>query len=251
MDIRLVNAIRDNLAETYMALGMAAQGAIVSRTDERWMVLSGLRHPVSNFAARFDLSEQGFRELCAIGRKSEHFRVYVCDGDLPETLHDDLLAEGARVLYTLTTLASDGDCATDEEILQPVQGREELDAACELIVRTFFRRSEAWLRRHMKTALTSSAAQGHEFWVTRDKRGIAAVVTLVSAGGLLGIYNLCVREDVRNRGVGSAVVRQVLGEAVRRTVGVTLQCEPDLAGWYRRLGFEVVGRTTAFSFHIR
>lgn len=251
MDVRLVSAIRDNLAETYMALGMAAEGAIISRTDERWMILSSLRHPVSNFAARFDLSEQAFRELCAIGRKSEHFRVYVCDGDKPETLHDDLLAEGARVLYTLTTLASDGEGALHEGKLQPVQGQEELDAACEMIVRTFFRRSEPWLRRHMQVALASSVGQGHEFWAARDKKGIVAVVTLVTAGGLLGLYNLCVREDQRSKGVGSAAVRQVLGEAVRRGMGVTLQCEPELAGWYRRLKFEVIGRTTAFSFNTR
>lgn len=251
MDVRLVSAIRENLAETYVALAMATPGAIVSRTEERWMVLSSLPHPVSNFAARFDLSEQGLRELCAIGRRSEHFRVYVCDGDQPETLHDDLLAQGARVLYTLTTLASDGEGASDAGPLRPVEGHEELDVACDMVVRTFFRRSEPWLRRHMKRALAESAHQGHEFWAAWDKKGVVAVVTLVSAGGLLGLYNLCVRDDQRNKGVGMRSVRQVLAEAVRRGMGVTLQCEPELAAWYRRLGFEVVGRTTAFSFHTR
>lgn len=251
MDVRLISAIRENLAETYMALGMVAEGAIVSRTDERWMVLSPLRHPVSNFAARFDLSEQGFRELCAIGKRSKHFRIYVCDGDEPDTLRDDLLREGAQILYTLTTMASDGEGGANEGMLQPVDGREELDAACEMVVRTFFARSEPWLRKHMKSALLSSVEQGHEFWFTRDEKGVAAVVTLVTAGGLLGLYNLCVREDVRNRGVGSAVVRHVLSEGARRKMAITLQCEPDLASWYRRLGFEVVGLTTAFSFDTR
>lgn len=251
VDVRLVNAIRDNLAETYMALGMAAERATASRTDERWMVLSPLRHPVSNFAARFNLSDQGFRELCAIGRRSKHFRVYVCDGDEPETLRDDLLGKGAQALYSLTTMASDAEGGVNEEMLQLADGPEELDAACDLVVRTFFRRSEPWLRQHMKSALRSSVELGHEFWFSRDEKGVAAVVTLVSAGGVLGLYNLCVREDLQGRGVGSAVVRQVLNEGARRKMGIALQCEPSLAGWYRKLGFEVVGLTTAFSFDTR
>lgn len=251
MDVRLIKAIRDNLAETCMALGMAAPGVIVSRTDERWMCLSTLRHPVSNFAARFNLTDQGLRELCAIGRKSEHFRIYVCDGDQPSTLRDDLLAEGAGVMYTLTTLASDGEGASDDNLLRPVQDSEELVTVCEMIVRTFFRRSEPWLRQHMRHALVSSTLHGHEFWAAWDKRGVAAVMTLVNAGGLVGLYNLCVREDLRYRGMGTRAVKQALAESMRRGKGMTLQCEPELAGWYRRLGFAVVGTTTAFSFNTR
>lgn len=252
VDIRLVKSVRDNLAETYMTLGTASPGVRESRTDERWMCRSEIKHPVGNFAARFHLTPEGIRELTAIGRRDHWFRIYVCDGDEPESLVDDFCAMGADVRYELVVSAVDSDVhGSQAGPLTLVEEDSHMSQAFDLIVQSFFTPAEIWVRQHMKRALRHSLTQGHEFWSAYDSRGATAAATLVTAAGVIGLYNLCVRPDLRNRGLGSEIVQQMIGEARKRGKTLMLQCEPGLVGWYRRLGMVPIARTRALAFETR
>jgi len=252
VDVRLVKSVRDNLAETYMALGTASPGVRESRTEERWMCRSDLKHPVGNFAARFHLTPEGIREISAIGRQDPWFRIYICDGDEPESLVDDFCALGADVRYELVVSAVDSEAmGAQAGPLSLVEEESRLEQALDLIIQSFFTPAETWVRRHMKRALHHSSQHGHEFWAAFDDRGATAAATLVSAAGVIGLYNLCVRSDLRNRGIGSEVVLQMIGEARSRGKTLMLQCEPTLARWYGRLGMVPIARTRALAFDTR
>jgi ribosomal protein S18 acetylase RimI-like enzyme len=62
----------------------------------------------------------------------------------------------------------------------------------------------------------------------------------------VGLYNLCVDAKLRDRGIGSSIVRELLGFVLEPGKPMVLQCEPVLADWYVRFGFREVGLVTAY-----
>jgi predicted N-acetyltransferase YhbS len=70
---------------------------------------------------------------------------------------------------------------------------------------------------------------------------------LVEDGSSVGLFNLCVRPELRRKGLGAKLVRAVQAAASATGKPVVLQCEPDLAPWYKTLGFEPVGTVEALT----
>jgi len=64
--------------------------------------------------------------------------------------------------------------------------------------------------------------------------------------GSVGLYNLCVDAKLRDRGIGSNIVKELLGTVVEPGKSMVLQCEPVLADWYVRFGFREIGLVTAY-----
>jgi predicted N-acetyltransferase YhbS len=71
---------------------------------------------------------------------------------------------------------------------------------------------------------------------------------VVESEGVLGLYNLAVRPDVRSRGLGAALVRAVQGLAVQAGVPLVLQSALNLQTWYEGLGFRPVGQVLAMVY---
>jgi ribosomal protein S18 acetylase RimI-like enzyme len=69
----------------------------------------------------------------------------------------------------------------------------------------------------------------------------------VLGGGVVGLYNICTREDYRRRGIGTALTLQPLLEARARGLHIgVLQASAAGAGVYTRIGFTSFGTITEY-----
>jgi ribosomal protein S18 acetylase RimI-like enzyme len=66
---------------------------------------------------------------------------------------------------------------------------------------------------------------------------IVGALMLSRTPGVLGLYNLCVDQGDRDRGIGRRMVRHVVTLAALEGRLVTLQCDATLVPWYRDQGF--------------
>lgn len=86
-----------------------------------------------------------------------------------------------------------------------------------------------------------------------DVAGTPVGRVLVDAGPPVTVVDIAVTPEHRGRGFATAALRQVLGEADRRGVAVTLRVarENPARRWYERLGFAVVDDTGAHLVMVR
>ena len=81
----------------------------------------------------------------------------------------------------------------------------------------------------------------------RETQGrVEAAVMLSEHLSTIGIYNLCVDASMRRQGLGTNIVRDITHQSLSLGIGVSLQCERGLVGWYRRLGFTDLGEVTVY-----
>lgn len=76
---------------------------------------------------------------------------------------------------------------------------------------------------------------------------IVGALMLSRTPGMLGLYNLCVDTNERDRGIGRRMVRHVSHLAAIEGLRVTLQCDPPLVPWYRDQGFRELAELNVWS----
>lgn len=76
---------------------------------------------------------------------------------------------------------------------------------------------------------------------------IVGAVMLCRTPEVMGLYNLCVDSNERDRGIGRRIVRHVSQVAAGEGRTVTLQCDPTLAPWYRDQGFRELAELQVWS----
>jgi ribosomal protein S18 acetylase RimI-like enzyme len=116
-------------------------------------------------------------------------------------------------------------------------------AIARFMVEQFFSRMAGESRDRIQRATARSATQ---LYSLGPERRPDAAVMLVPLDGSLGLYNLCVRRELRGKGIGREVVSSVRAIAAASGAPVVLQCEPGLAPWYEDQGFEAVGEVEAW-----
>ena len=96
---------------------------------------------------------------------------------------------------------------------------------------------DAVLALHRQIGWTDGAT-GKEIWIAEDLDGdVVGEAGLIDVGGgRTVVFTLAVREDLRRRGIGSALMRAVLGS--RETEWWT-ETGSDRVGFYERLGFAI------------
>jgi hypothetical protein len=125
-----------------------------------------------------------------------------------------------------------------------VVSRTERRHVAGFMARQFFSR----MPKQGRDAIAEATAAGsHTLWTVGPPRSPEAAVMLVEQSGAVGLFNLCVRPDLRRKGLGAGIVRAVQRSAAGLGRPVVLQCEPELAPWYARLGFEPVGTVEALT----
>ena len=95
---------------------------------------------------------------------------------------------------------------------------------------------------------TATAASRHRILKLGEAQEPEAAVMLVPAAGSIGLYNLCVRPELRGRGTGKSIVETIMSGSAQNGTKIVLQCEGTLAPWYQILGFETVGWVRAYTF---
>lgn len=246
---RLISASRSNILATYAGLAESVAGA--RRTREKpWLQIEGPEDlAFSNFLAGWDFgSDEEARhgahlaaELCA---ERPGFSVFTVAGDRPSDMGRMLLAAGFELRHTLVEMAWSSDVPPSAEgALVLAQGVEERRKIADFMTRQFFWRGSHDQRRKIADATAKSPNQ--LYTLDGDDPARAAIM-LVPLDDSLGIYNLCVQEDLRRHGLGGRLVKLAQALAVRHGVPAVLQCEPALARWYESFGFIRVGAVDAY-----
>jgi hypothetical protein len=217
----------------------------VDRESDYWICRSQVEHPIGNFAIRFDCDTLP-KEPVEEAIRTSIFRLYTLTGDRPADLHDRLLGIGLRRRYELIGMTLESSrCGSECCLSAATTPSEALDIA-RFIAATFFWRSSRTVREELAATMAASHPS-HEFYALRDQFGIVAAGTLTLDVEVIGLYNLCVRPDVRSQGVGTSVFTELGGLAAARAKHVVLMCDPDLLPWYSQRGCTVVGNLQAFS----
>lgn len=223
----------ENLVETYLALAEAIGGTEVQRWREGAMARNPADLPSSNFVISWSPSAHWYDEA---RRRFAGWTPKLCYrvgpiGDADE----ELWQAHALEMMESRDIDPDEPFTLLEESL-PNQRRE----VAAFMADAFLAGQSAERRKAIERA-TVLASRCRLFSLMESGRRIGAVM-LHQTSSAMGLYNLCVATPRRGRGLGACIVRQVQSDACRANLPVVLQCRPELAPWYRRLGFRTVCR---------
>jgi hypothetical protein len=235
------------LVETYVALALAAPGVKADVRPE-WTWVTGLSTvSFCNFVARFSLTsaqlDQAIPMFREFGRRANTFWIFVTDVESPGDMGDRLHKSGFEIRQSLKQMA--WECGSVPECEPPDEALSMPDRmrVSRFMTETFFNNANGHNRR---LVIEATANSPHRLFFWRDGLGLAAAVMVSESAGVYGIYNLCVRQDVRERGYGSDALSFVQSLAADAGRAVVLQCQPEMADWYHRRGFDPVGEMKAF-----
>jgi ribosomal protein S18 acetylase RimI-like enzyme len=233
-----------NLIYTYLELGSSIAGGKAWREPGFCACTGPLDHPVCNFATDLALDRISAAKLAEVARTRRTFAVYSLPGDSQEQ-NDLLLREfGFDVTHRLIQLqaeVSNGDAQSD---LREAVATEDRRRVATFMAEQFFAKHAHRYRRGIVEA-TQSATPLRLFRKEIQGR-VEAAVMLSEHLSTIGIYNLCVDTSLRRQGLGTEIVRDITHQALSLGLGVSLQCERNLVGWYRRIGFKDLGEVTVY-----
>ncbi len=245
----LVRASRENVVETYIGLAAPVAGCQIERGARCSMCTGPSEFSFCNFAAGFNLADdraEALRQLEAIRAQIAHprnFWAFLITGDRPQGLPALLDKAGFAPRHSLVEMAWRPAFVPDGAPLTLATTPEDRIAVAEFMTLQFFWRMAPSSRRRIAEA---TAGSPHELYRVGPQDRCRAGVMLCRTAGAVGLYNLCVEEKDRGRGMGSSVVRSVKRMAAADGKPVVLQCEPALVPWYIDQGFEEIGTVTAY-----
>lgn len=242
---------RANIIHTYVALAGTVPGATLTRYPGCLVAAAPTDLAFCNFGIDLELDgggldPAGVEALRDHAMRHANFRVF----NIPTGIEDDAgtaLTEAGFLRHHRLAHMVDGGTDLDDEgddPIEPARHPHERVKLAEFMVSQFFWRQATWTRRHIVDA---TAGAGHDLFRLGPLTEPTAAVMLARTPGAIGLYNLCVRQDLRNRGFGKAVVRAVQRLARRESAALVLQCEPRLEAWYAHLGFRTIGKLESFA----
>jgi ribosomal protein S18 acetylase RimI-like enzyme len=237
MDLVLERATQ-NLEETYIEVGAQGESAWIERWEGGSACLSSLNHPVSNFAVVRGMSRARsiyIREL-AIGRRA--FNVYILPGlDQSDSIRG-LENSGFRDAGRLHLMVGSGDEPKRAgHTMERARDFEERLCIARFMARQFFSRQTSALRE----SIALSTAKADVELARGSQKDLVCAGMLSRSLGALGIYNLCVAAEQRERGYGTELLAALVALAESERALATLQCDPQLEPWYARRGFQSIG----------
>jgi len=246
VNLEKIEALRKNFAETMIGLARGAPRARIVRRDGYWMSRSPFEHPIANFAVRLNVNKQGINTLTRIAMKNPFFRIYVMPRDFPVEIGKEFESSGLIPSFRMVGMALEYPPHSADRIARLAMETER-DEIHRFIVEHFFWSSPPSIQTMLFKVMRRARVSSHEMYVLRDKKEILAAASLIVTGDTAGLYNICVHHDLRGKGVGSELVRQLSWLASSRGLKVVLQCEKDLENWYFSLGFTTLGEIMTYS----
>ncbi|HXH61196.1 MAG TPA: GNAT family N-acetyltransferase [Fimbriimonadaceae bacterium] len=243
----IVQRVRANALATYLGLVEPVEGAVVSRPYGFTLVRGPGIFSFCNFAAGFDVAGEELEEVVGVLQQNAsqcpNFYVFSMSGDSPPGLGQALAEGGFESRQSLQSMSWSGPAPDPDIVLTAPQGNEERLKAAQFMAQQFFWQMPEEAREAIAMA---TAASRHQILTVGPPSEPMAAVMLVQSEGTLGLFNLCVRPDLRGRGIGSRAVRGVQRQAVDAGSALVLHCGAHLVQWYRGLGFEGVGVVSTF-----
>lgn len=240
----LARACRENVVYTYVELGRSVRGATVVETRSWTCCRSSHAVSLANFAIGLSIEgdasavKDAVRTLCAEALVRPMFRVYRLPLDQPEDLDVWLGRSGFSVQGRLLHMACCG--AEGSWTVEPrlCRTRDERRRVAGFAASQFVFGREPLAR---SLIVGSTVDSPHELWWVERQGMIGGAVMLAQTPNALGLYNLCVDDRLRGRGLGTDLVRWASGRAEALGIPLVLQCERQLAAWYESLGFQKIG----------
>lgn len=182
------------------------------------------------------------------GRGFDHRRVYCATPNDADLLRTGMIAQGYEVADTLVMRWPGGvlpaPAPDDVTVVEADPGLVERWTRAVVASRS----SDAIETESFVRLTRRQHELGVRFLVARSGDGLAGGVRVYLLDDIAQVEELDVLASHRGRGLGRVLLAAGLGLAGDREL-VFLTSEPDdwPTTWYRRLGFEVVGRSTGFS----
>ena len=233
---------RRNVAHTYVELSRTVPGAKVERSYGFIAVTAPVNLSFCNFALDFDLRDRDPDRVMAALRRTmdgkEVFRAFHIPISNDDPTEEALQRAGWRRQHSLIQMAWRPDSVRPPiELTLCTHPAERLEIAVFMVEQFFWRQSSA-MRQAILDATISSC---HEIYRVGSGNSIEAAVMAARLPDSLGLYNLCVRRNLRGRGIGGQVVGAIQSMAATANVPVVLQCDATLERWYEQHGMKNVG----------
>lgn len=238
-----VLAARQNVITTYTGLALTMDGTSLEDMGGCLLCQGPFDLSFCNFAIGFDLSsdeDEAAETINSLGLAADDnpgINLFHITGDQPDSLKGLLTDGGFEKRHELASLAWSGSDETPTAIRQAMTLADRA-AVGTFMTNMFFGRGSRMMRE--KIAFATSAAP-HQLWHLGPVSDPIGAVMLVWLKDSLGIYNLCVSEKHRHKGIGREIVDQCKAIAASRGLIAVLQCELGLAHWYETAGFERIG----------
>lgn len=239
---------RRNVAHTYVELARTVPGAKVERHYGFIAVTAPISLSFCNFALDFDLRDRDPGRVMSALRQTmdrkEAFRAFHIPVQEDDPTADILVSAGWRRQHTLAQMAWRPESTTTDVHLYPcTHPAERLEIAVFMVEQFFWRQSSAM----RQAILDATIASGHEIYRVGHGDSIEAAVMASRLPDSLGLYNLCVRRNLRGRGLGGRVVKAIQALAADANLPVVLQCEATLEDWYAHHGMKIVGIVESYA----
>jgi len=238
-----LEAAAENLERTYASVG----GAIPEAQIEQWpgmlVCVSGLPHPVANFAVVRSADPRTARQLRLLAQSRRVFNAYVLPGTDQAATARALQAAGWKAGGGLSLLEGGAPIGLPPAEFEPKTRTDDRLSVARQMGRMFFSRLADPVRETIAQATAGSMAELLAE-AGKEPRGFALVSRI---GSTFGIYSLCVRPDQRGQGIGSSMLEALLRTGKEEGRTAVLQCEAALVNWYERWGFRSLGRLNIFT----
>jgi ribosomal protein S18 acetylase RimI-like enzyme len=248
IDPELAARGRRNVVHTYVELARTVQGAKVERPEGFVAVSTPINLSFCNFALDFDIETRDearvMRDLKAIADGKDAFRAFHLPIQSEDPTSKWLYRHGWRCQHSLIQMAClPRQIAESAELFKCVEAWDRL-AVAEFMVDQFFWRQTLAMRRFI---LDATVASCHDHYRIGEPRSIQSAVMTSSQPDSLGLYNLCVRRNLRGKGIGRQVLRSIQGLAGHLNVPLVLQCDNSLQSWYEKMSFKKTGIVESYA----
>lgn len=203
-------------------------GAVVQRLAGRVFASGPFPHSACNFAMA--LSSEHIAEALAFVKEDRSRLLYTFTGGL-DPVHDPQVRRVHRMSVMVDHAPAVAHHLPDLEL-----GDGDRRVVSRFMAQQFFKNLSRETRDQIAAA--TEAAQALELLSFRSAGAhrIVGALMLSRTPSVLGLYNLCVDQGDRDRGVGRRMVRHVCHLAAAEDRLVTLQCDASLVPWYRDQG---------------
>lgn len=231
-----------NLEQTYFAIATGIPGS-ETVLGKGWKgIINSFPHPICNFGLCHDVESFEPKGLLELASDRPHFSVYACRFGDERGTENQLGRAGFSKLFSLSIMACGEAAKPDAAVLREALAIQDRRRTAEFMIWQFFSTQSPEVREKITSAtVQSQKLQLYELVAPQIRERPAAAVMLHRTQSVLGLYNLCVGQPFRSRGIGTSIIYAVQQMSVQERVILGLQCDPVLTPWYRALGMVHVG----------
>ena len=237
-----------NFRETCLRLSAACPGYQNYFEAELDAVTGPLEHPIVNFAFPGMITLESVGRLRRLAEQNPAMYVYWMPNQAQIHGPEMLIRSGFSLLSNFVVMM--GSHESSREVKSQTSsifeaGPNDRAEIAAFMVGQFFHEADPETRAAIHQSVAS--AHGTRLFGIQERHRIAAAMMLIEAPGTLGIYNLCVRSDRRQRGLGTALLNHALLRASESGLTPTLQCDAQIEPWYQQFGLKNIGNVQVFA----